>query len=80
MVPIEVPFIFYHFQIIGLQVDNVAEVVGVEYSDIEAAPNFGRRDTSRYIDGVVNRDGQLLIIVSLDKLMTEPGLGEVEGF
>lgn len=67
-------------QIIGILVDSVAEVVDVKVSDIETAPNVGNDETSRYIDGVVSKDDKLLILVDLNKLLTEAELGAVSGF
>ncbi|MFT5505509.1 MAG: purine-binding chemotaxis protein CheW [Gammaproteobacteria bacterium] len=67
-------------QIIGILVDSVAEVVDVKVSDIEIAPNVGNDETSRYIDGVVSKDDKLLILVDLNKLLTEAELGSVSGF
>ena len=67
-------------QIIGILVDSVAEVVDVEASEVETAPNVGSSDASRYIDGVVNRDDKLLIVVDLNKLLTEAELDELSGF
>jgi purine-binding chemotaxis protein CheW len=67
-------------QIIGILVDSVAEVVDVRVSDIETAPNVGNDETSRYIDGVVSKEDKLLILVDLNKLLTEAELGAVSGF
>ncbi len=64
-------------QIIGILVDSVAEVVDIEMSEIETAPNVGNEETARYIDGVVSRDERLLILVDLNKLLTEAELGEI---
>lgn len=66
-------------QIIGILVDSVAEVVDIEMSEIETAPNVGNEETARYIDGVVSRDDKLLILVDLNKLLTEAELGEIAG-
>lgn len=67
-------------QIIGILVDSVAEVVDVEADEVETAPNVGSNDASRYIDGVVNRDDRLLIVVDLNKLLTEAELDELSSF
>ncbi len=64
-------------QIIGILVDSVAEVVDIDLAEIETAPNVGNEETARYIDGVVSRDDKLLILVDLNKLMTEAELGEI---
>jgi purine-binding chemotaxis protein CheW len=64
-------------QIIGILVDSVAEVVDVKMSEIETAPNVGNDESSRYIDGVVSRDDKLLILVDLDKLLSEAEWGSI---
>lgn len=64
-------------QIIGILVDSVAEVVDIDVAEIETAPNVGNEETARYIDGVVSRDDRLLILVDLNKLLTEAELGKV---
>lgn len=56
---------------IGLLVDSVAEVVNIETSQIDPVPNVGNDDCSRYIYGVVSSDEEILILVDLDKLITE---------
>lgn len=64
-------------QIIGILVDSVAEVVDIKMSEIETAPNVGNDESSRYIDGVVSRDEKLLILVDLDKLLSEAEWGSI---
>ena len=64
-------------QIIGILVDSVAEVVDIKLSEIETAPNVGNDESSRYIDGVVSRDEKLLILVDLDKLLSEAEWGSI---
>ena len=58
-------------QVFGILVDSVAEVVDLRRSEIEVAPNVGNEDSSRYIQGVASVEGALLILVDLDKLLTE---------
>jgi purine-binding chemotaxis protein CheW len=64
-------------QIIGILVDSVAEVVDIKMSEIETAPNVGNDESSRYIDGVVSRGEKLLILVDLDKLLSEAQWGSI---
>ncbi len=64
-------------QIIGILVDSVAEVVDIDPAAVETTPNVGNRESARYIEGVVSRDQELLILVDLDKLLSENELGEV---
>ena len=57
-------------KVIGLLVDNVSEVAYVPNSQIETAPNVGSDDGNRFVSGVSNREGELLIMLDLAKLMT----------
>jgi len=66
-----------HKQIIGILVDSVAEVVDVKLDVIETAPNVGNDESSQYIDGVVSWSDKLLILVDLDKLLSEAEWGGV---
>ncbi|RBW47444.1 chemotaxis protein CheW [Psychromonas sp. B3M02] len=58
-------------QVIGILVDSVAEVVYLKKSEIEAAPHVGTEESSQFIQGVCNRDSGLLILVDLNKLLTD---------
>ncbi len=58
-------------QVVGLLVDSVAEVVYLRAAEIESSPNVGNEESSRYIQGVHSQDGQLLILVDVNKLLTE---------
>lgn len=64
-------------QVIGMLVDAVAEVVDVRMSEIETAPNVGNDDSSRFIQGVSSREGELLILVDLNKLLSPEELKEM---
>ena len=57
--------------VVGIMVDSVTEVVYLRQGEIETPPNVGRTETSRYIQGVSNRDGELLILVDLEKLLVK---------
>lgn len=50
-------------QVIGILVDSVAEVVYLKTSEIDSAPNVGTDESARFIQGVSNRDDELLILV-----------------
>jgi purine-binding chemotaxis protein CheW len=67
-------------QILGILVDSVAEVVDINRDEIDTAPNVGNAETSKYIDGVVSRGEKLLILVDLNKLLTQTEIGQVTGF
>jgi len=64
-------------QVVGILVDSVAEVVELRASEIDSAPNVGNEESSRYIQGVTTRDSGLLIVVDLNKLLTEEEWAEM---
>ncbi|ALO46316.1 chemotaxis protein CheW [Pseudohongiella spirulinae] len=64
--------------VIGIVVDSVAEVVYLRRSEIETAPQVNKDETARFITGVCHRDDALLILVELDKLLTEEELAELD--
>ena len=58
-------------QVVGILVDSVAEVVDLRVSEIESAPNVGTEDNSKFIQGVASQQDELLIIIDLNKLLTD---------
>lgn len=67
-------------QVVGILVDSVAEVVDLHVSEIDSAPNVGNEESSRYIQGVASRDNNLLIVVDLNKLLSEEEWAEMSMF
>ena len=58
-------------QVIGILVDSVAEVVYLRSSEIDTTPSVGTEESAKFIQGVSNREGKLLILVDLNKLLSE---------
>ena len=58
-------------QVIGILVDSVAEVVELRESEISPAPHTSNEEGSRYIQGVVSREDDLLIVIDLNRLLSE---------
>ena len=58
-------------QVIGILVDSVSEVVYLKKSEIEPAPHVGTEESSQFIQGVCNREDGLLILVDLNKLLSD---------
>ncbi|MCF6281615.1 MAG: chemotaxis protein CheW [Candidatus Polarisedimenticolaceae bacterium] len=67
-------------QVVGILVDAVAEVVDLNVNEIDSAPNVGNEESSRYIQGVASRAEGLLILVDLEKLLTDEEWAEVSMF
>lgn len=66
-------------QVVGILVDSVAEVVELHASQISQPPNVGNEESSQYIQGVASRENDLLIVVDLNKLLSEEEWAEVDG-
>ncbi len=66
--------------VLGLLVDSVAEVVYLRSSEIESAPNVGNDESSKYIQGVYSNEGNLLILVDVNKLLSSNEWQEVADF
>jgi purine-binding chemotaxis protein CheW len=64
-------------QVVGILVDSVAEVVYLRSSEIDSAPNVGTEESAKFIQGVSNRDGELLILVDLNKLLNDEEWTEI---
>ncbi len=63
---------------IGILVEAVAEVVYLKQSEMETAPNVGNEESSKFIQGVCNRNNELLILVDLNKLLGESEWAELD--
>lgn len=61
-------------QVLGLLVDSVAEVVYITDNEIERTPNVGNDESAKYIQGVCNKNKELLILVELQNFVNVGGL------
>jgi purine-binding chemotaxis protein CheW len=64
--------------VVGILVDSVAEVVYLRQSEIETAPNIGNDDGAKFIQGVCHKNGELLILIDLNKLLTDDEWADLE--
>jgi len=64
-------------QVVGILVDSVSEVVYLRQSEIETTPSVGNEESAKFIQGVCNKNGELLILVELDKLLTDTEWAEI---
>jgi purine-binding chemotaxis protein CheW len=64
--------------VIGILVDSVAEVVYLRQSEIETAPNVGNDESAKFIQGVCHKNNELLILIELDKLLSDTEWAELE--
>ncbi len=64
-------------QVVGVLVDSVAEVVYLHQSEVETAPNVGNEESAKFIQGVCNKNGELIILVEFDKMLTDEEWAEM---
>ncbi len=67
-------------QVVGIMVDAVAEVVYLRQSEIETTPNVGNEETAKFIQGVCHKNNELLILVDLEKMMSDEEWAELNDF
>lgn len=66
--------------VVGIMVDSVAEVVDLKKGQIETSPNVGNDESSKYIEGVATQDGELLILIDINKLLTEEEWNNLDSY
>ncbi len=67
-------------QVVGILVDSVAEVADLNVSEVETAPNVGTEDSAKFIQGVASHEGELLILVDLNRLLTDEEWSDMASF
>ncbi len=65
-------------KIVGLIVDAASEVMRLSESEIEAPPNLFGEDEVNYITGVGKRNGRLVILIDLTKVLQKGELRRPE--
>lgn len=63
--------------VVGFVVDSVSEVLRIPSDAIEATPRLGKTGRD-YIYGVGKLDSRLLLLIALEKLMSETEFGEIK--
>lgn len=62
----------------GIIVDSVSEVLNIQESDVEAAPDLSAGADTRYIMGMAKIGESVKILIDIDKVLGDKALGEVE--
>lgn len=67
-------------QVLGILVDSVSEVVYLRQSEIETTPNIGNDEKGRFVQGVCNKNDELLILVELDKMLSDSEWSQISSY
>ncbi|MBC2735178.1 MAG: purine-binding chemotaxis protein CheW [Desulfobacteraceae bacterium] len=62
---------------IGIVVDAVSEVMNIKAEEVEEAPSFGTKVETDYILGMANMDGQVKILLDIDRVLTDDAMAKV---
>ncbi len=65
-------------QIIGIVVDNVSEIIRIPKDKVEPPPPIVAGIESEYIDGVGKLDKRLIILLDIEKILTEKEKEEIK--
>jgi purine-binding chemotaxis protein CheW len=60
-------------KVIGLVVDSVSDVLGVEPSAVQPPPDFGEELDTSYMTGLAKIGARLLILVDIEKMLGSAG-------
>jgi purine-binding chemotaxis protein CheW len=65
-------------KMIGIVVDSVSDVIALPLEAIREAPRFGSAINTEFISGMATVDGNMLIVVDIQKLMSSEDLQLIE--
>jgi purine-binding chemotaxis protein CheW len=65
----------YH---IGLQVDEVEDVIEFRYRELRKSPDQGINYDNSFIDGVVDVENRFIMVLNIDKVLNKTELAEVK--
>jgi len=63
---------------VGIVVDAVSEVMNIKAEEVEKAPSFGTKVETDYILGMANMEGQVKILLDIDRVMTREAIMQTE--
>jgi purine-binding chemotaxis protein CheW len=58
-----------HTRIMGVVVDSVSDVISIERTDIQSAPDFGTKVSNEFINGLVSVNERMVMLLDVDKLL-----------
>lgn len=66
-------------RIVGLVVDSVSDVVTFNNDDIRPRPNFSTNISLQFIHGMGVKDNRFVILLDVDKLLSDDEMNAVDG-
>lgn len=62
-------------RIVGIVVDAVSDVINIGTDDVKPPPQFGVAFDSQYLHGLAPVNGQMIILLNIEKLISSAELG-----
>jgi purine-binding chemotaxis protein CheW len=56
-------------RIMGVVVDSVSDVISVDKTEIQSAPDFGAKVSNEFINGLVSVNERMVMLLDVDKLL-----------
>jgi len=56
-------------RIMGVVVDSVSDVISVDKTEIQSAPDFGAKVSNEFINGLVSVNDRMVMLLDVDKLL-----------
>ncbi|MFZ7126899.1 MAG: chemotaxis protein CheW [Desulfobacterales bacterium] len=63
---------------VGIIVDSVSEVANIRGEVIQESPSFGSRVSTEFILGMANMDGNVKILLDIDRILTQEEVEALE--
>lgn len=63
---------------VGIVVDAVSEVMNIKAEEVEEAPSFGGKVETDFILGMANMDGQVKILLDIDRALAAEAMAQME--
>ncbi|PPD24191.1 MAG: chemotaxis protein CheW [Methylobacter sp.] len=58
-----------NMRIMGVVVDSVSDVVNVDKTSVQSAPDFGAKVSTEFITGLVSLNDRMVMLLDVDKLL-----------
>jgi purine-binding chemotaxis protein CheW len=63
--------------LMGLLVDQVTDVIEFDYKSIKSVPDLGIKYNPEFLEGFIERDGQFIMVLNIDRVLSVQELSEV---
>ncbi|MCE0492444.1 chemotaxis protein CheW [Vibrio salinus] len=67
-----------HTQVLGMLVDEVSEILEIDEEHIQPPPSFGANIRTDFIRAMGNIDGEFIILLAIDKVLSVEELSSLE--